>query len=129
MYNYLTSVYQEGDKRSVLISAIQALHFARHGIDIISKTPVSLSPKQLHKIEDCTTFLLLYHLVHCNFPVLISANPSFRAIVKLSITRQFFYLQVRTHFSRPNWPRVFHGLARKHIGERIGMTLLFLSNS
>ncbi|GJM84589.1 hypothetical protein PR202_ga00272 [Eleusine coracana subsp. coracana] len=39
MYNYLTSVYQEGDKRSVLISAIQALHFARHGIDIISKTP------------------------------------------------------------------------------------------
>ncbi|KAF7110626.1 hypothetical protein CFC21_110710 [Triticum aestivum] len=67
MYNYLTSVYQEGDKRSVLISAIQALHFARHGIDIISKTPV------------------------------------------------------RTHFSRPNWPRVFHGLARKHIGERIGV--------
>ncbi|KAL6640867.1 hypothetical protein ACP70R_019048 [Stipagrostis hirtigluma subsp. patula] len=67
MYNYLTSVYQEGDKRSVLISAIQALHFARHGIDIISKTPV------------------------------------------------------RTHFSRPNWPRVFHGLARRHIGERIGV--------
>ncbi|TVU30741.1 hypothetical protein EJB05_22377 [Eragrostis curvula] len=67
MYNYLTSVYQEGDKRSVLISAIQALHFARHGIDIISKTPV------------------------------------------------------RTHFSRPNWPRVFHGLSRRHIGERIGI--------
>lgn len=43
MYNYLTSVYQEGDKRSMLISAIQALHFARHGIDIISKTPVSIS--------------------------------------------------------------------------------------
>ncbi|XP_066340017.1 respiratory burst oxidase homolog protein F-like isoform X1 [Miscanthus floridulus] len=67
MYNYLTSVYQEGDKRSMLISAIQALHFARHGIDIISKTPV------------------------------------------------------RTHFSRPNWPRVLHGLARRHIGERIGV--------
>lgn len=59
MYNYLTSVYQEGDKQSVLISAIQALHFARHGIDIISKTPVL------------------------------------------------------THFSRPNWPRVFHGLSRR----------------
>lgn len=67
MYNYLTSVYQEGDKRSMLISAIQALHFARHGIDIISKTPV------------------------------------------------------HTHFSRPNWPRVLHGLARRHIGERIGV--------
>ena len=46
MYNYLTSVYQEGDKRSMLISAIQALHFARHGIDIISKTPVSVSTFQ-----------------------------------------------------------------------------------
>ncbi|EMS59965.1 Respiratory burst oxidase-like protein F [Triticum urartu] len=74
MYNYLTSVYQEGDKRSVLISAIQALHFARHGIDIISKTPV------------------------------------------------------RTHFSRPNWPRVFHGLARKHIGERIEDALSVISS-
>ncbi|CAD6204444.1 unnamed protein product [Miscanthus lutarioriparius] len=73
MYNYLTSVYQEGNKRSMLISAIQALHFARHGIDIISKTPV------------------------------------------------------RTHFSRPNWPRVLHGLARRHIGERIGKsTVLFM---
>ncbi|XP_062205742.1 respiratory burst oxidase homolog protein F-like [Phragmites australis] len=67
MYNYLTSVYQEGDKRSVLISTIQALHFARHGIDIISKTPV------------------------------------------------------RTQFSRPNWPRVFYGLAKRHIGDRIGV--------
>jgi hypothetical protein len=46
MYNYLTSVYQEGDKRSMLISVIQALHFARHGIDIISKTPVSVSTFQ-----------------------------------------------------------------------------------
>jgi respiratory burst oxidase len=41
MYNYLTSVFQEGDKRSALISAIQALHFIRNGVDIISKTPVS----------------------------------------------------------------------------------------
>ncbi|XP_072973260.1 respiratory burst oxidase homolog protein F-like isoform X1 [Typha angustifolia] len=40
MYNYLTSVYQEGDKRSALISAIQALHFMKNGIDIISRTPV-----------------------------------------------------------------------------------------
>lgn len=40
MYNYLTSVFQEGDKRSALISAIQALHFIRNGVDIISKTPV-----------------------------------------------------------------------------------------
>ncbi|KAF0916856.1 hypothetical protein E2562_014601 [Oryza meyeriana var. granulata] len=69
MYNYLTSVYQEGDKRSMLIGAVQALHFARHGNDIISKT------------------------------------------------------LVLTQFSRPNWPRVFHGLARKHVGERIGQII------
>ncbi|OAY74548.1 Respiratory burst oxidase, partial [Ananas comosus] len=66
MYNYLTSVYQEGDKRSALISAIQALHFTRNGIDIISRTPV------------------------------------------------------RTRFARPNWSRVFSGLACRHVGERIG---------
>nr|CAD1837937.1 unnamed protein product [Ananas comosus var. bracteatus] len=67
MYNYLTSVYQEGDKRSALISAIQALHFMRNGIDIISRTPV------------------------------------------------------RTRFARPNWSRVFSGLACRHVGERIAV--------
>lgn len=66
MYNYLTSVFEEGDKRSALISAIQALHFIKNGVDIISKTPV------------------------------------------------------RTQFARPNWPRVFSGLATRHGGERIG---------
>ncbi|KAF3326281.1 respiratory burst oxidase protein F-like isoform X4 [Carex littledalei] len=67
MYNYLTSVFQEGDKRSALISAIQALHFIKNGVDIISKTPV------------------------------------------------------RTQFARPNWHRVFSGLATTHGGERIGV--------
>lgn len=41
MHNYLTSVFGDGDKRSALISAIQALHFMKSGVDIISKTPVS----------------------------------------------------------------------------------------
>jgi len=40
MHNFLTSVYQEGDVRSALISAIQALYHAKNGIDIVSKTPV-----------------------------------------------------------------------------------------
>ncbi|XP_062030403.1 respiratory burst oxidase homolog protein A-like isoform X1 [Rosa rugosa] len=40
MHNFLTSVYQEGDARSVLISAIQALHYAKNGIDFVSRTPV-----------------------------------------------------------------------------------------
>ncbi|PON69705.1 Respiratory burst oxidase [Trema orientale] len=40
VHNFLTSIYQEGDVRSALISAIQALHHAKHGIDIVSRTPV-----------------------------------------------------------------------------------------
>ncbi|KAF8389943.1 hypothetical protein HHK36_024462 [Tetracentron sinense] len=40
MHNFLTSVYQDGDARSVLISAIQALHLAKNGFDIVSRTPV-----------------------------------------------------------------------------------------
>ncbi|KAJ9181020.1 hypothetical protein P3X46_009196 [Hevea brasiliensis] len=36
MHNFLTSVYQEGDARSALISAIQALYHAKKGIDIVS---------------------------------------------------------------------------------------------
>ncbi|KAG6587580.1 Respiratory burst oxidase-like protein A, partial [Cucurbita argyrosperma subsp. sororia] len=41
MHNFLTSVHHEDDVRSVLIRAIQALHYTRRGIDIVSKTPVS----------------------------------------------------------------------------------------
>ncbi|TXG51598.1 hypothetical protein EZV62_024122 [Acer yangbiense] len=40
MHNFLTSVHEEGDARSALLSAVQALHFARNGIDIVSRTPV-----------------------------------------------------------------------------------------
>ncbi|WOL14460.1 hypothetical protein Cni_G23240 [Canna indica] len=67
MHNYLTSVFEEGDKRSALVSAVQALHFMKSGVDIISKTPV------------------------------------------------------RANFARPNWPRVFSGLASRHGGKRIGV--------
>ncbi|CAK9330068.1 unnamed protein product [Citrullus colocynthis] len=40
MHNFLTSIYHEGDVRSVLIRAIQALHYTRRGTDIVSKTLV-----------------------------------------------------------------------------------------
>ncbi|GLT47493.1 hypothetical protein SLA2020_211880 [Shorea laevis] len=40
VFNFLTSIYQEGDARSALISVIQALYLANHGIDILSQTPV-----------------------------------------------------------------------------------------
>ncbi|XP_061364958.1 respiratory burst oxidase homolog protein A-like [Gastrolobium bilobum] len=40
MHNFLTSVYPEGDVRSALLSVIQALHHAKNGIDMVSRTPI-----------------------------------------------------------------------------------------
>eukprot|EP00249_Psilotum_nudum_P005662 c19098_g1_i1 orf=749-3586(-) len=40
MHNYLTSVYEEGDARSALITMVQALHHAKNGMDIVSGTRV-----------------------------------------------------------------------------------------
>lgn len=40
MHNYLTSVYEEGDARSALITMVQALNHAKHGVDILSGTRV-----------------------------------------------------------------------------------------
>ncbi|WOL14677.1 hypothetical protein Cni_G23458 [Canna indica] len=40
MHNYLTSVYEEGDARSALITMIQALNHAKNGVDIVSGTRV-----------------------------------------------------------------------------------------
>ncbi|XWS51224.1 hypothetical protein CRYUN_Cryun12cG0158300 [Craigia yunnanensis] len=40
VFNFLTSVYQEGDARSALIGIIQSLYHAKTGIDVVSGTPV-----------------------------------------------------------------------------------------
>ncbi|CAN1254111.1 Respiratory burst oxidase homolog protein F [Linum perenne] len=40
MHNYLTSVYEEGDARSTLITMVQALNHAKNGVDIVSGTSV-----------------------------------------------------------------------------------------
>ncbi|XP_043719164.1 respiratory burst oxidase homolog protein A-like [Telopea speciosissima] len=40
LHNYLTSVYEEGDARSTLITMVQALNHAKNGIDIVSGTKV-----------------------------------------------------------------------------------------
>ncbi|KAL8191661.1 hypothetical protein R6Q57_028392 [Mikania cordata] len=36
MHNYLTSVYEEGDVRSALISMVQSLQHAKDGVDVVS---------------------------------------------------------------------------------------------
>ncbi|KAF5935468.1 hypothetical protein HYC85_026597 [Camellia sinensis] len=40
MHNYLTSVYEEGDARSALITMVQALNHAKSGVDVVSGTRV-----------------------------------------------------------------------------------------
>ncbi|KAJ4954152.1 hypothetical protein NE237_030984 [Protea cynaroides] len=40
LHNYLTSVYEEGDARSTLVTMIQALNHAKNGVDIVSGTKV-----------------------------------------------------------------------------------------
>jgi len=41
LHNYLTSVYEERDARTTLLSMVQALNHAKHGVDIVSGTRVS----------------------------------------------------------------------------------------
>ncbi|TVU35192.1 hypothetical protein EJB05_17069, partial [Eragrostis curvula] len=43
MHNYLTSVYEEGDARSALITMLQALNHAKNGVDIVSGTKMKLT--------------------------------------------------------------------------------------
>ncbi|XP_022772750.1 respiratory burst oxidase homolog protein D-like isoform X2 [Durio zibethinus] len=40
LHNYCTSVYEEGDARSALITMIQSLHHAKNGVDVVSGTRV-----------------------------------------------------------------------------------------
>lgn len=40
MHNYLTSVYEEGDVRSALISMVQSLQHAKDGVDVVSQSRV-----------------------------------------------------------------------------------------
>ncbi|KAI3742390.1 hypothetical protein L1987_60070 [Smallanthus sonchifolius] len=67
MHNYLTSVYEQGDVRSALISMVQSLQHAKDGVDVVSQS------------------------------------------------------RIKTHFSRPNWRKVFHELATTHEGAKIGV--------
>lgn len=40
MHNYLTSVYEQGDVRSALISMVQSLQLAKDGVDVVSQSKV-----------------------------------------------------------------------------------------
>lgn len=40
MHSYLTSVYEEGDARSALITMVQKLQHAKNGVDVVSESRV-----------------------------------------------------------------------------------------
>ncbi|CAN1858526.1 Respiratory burst oxidase homolog protein B [Linum perenne] len=40
LYNYCTSVYEEGDARSALITMLQSIQIAKSGVDVVSETRV-----------------------------------------------------------------------------------------
>ncbi|XP_004495711.1 respiratory burst oxidase homolog protein B-like isoform X2 [Cicer arietinum] len=40
LHNYCTSVYEEGDARSALITMLQSIHHAKNGVDVVSETRV-----------------------------------------------------------------------------------------
>ena len=40
LHNYCTSVFEEGDARSALITMLQSLHHAKNGVDVVSGTRV-----------------------------------------------------------------------------------------
>lgn len=63
MHNYLTSVYEEGDARSTLLTMVQALNHAKHGVDILSGTRVRnfiISPKKKYHVIAAT--MLFIHM-------------------------------------------------------------------
>lgn len=108
MHNYLTSVYEEGDARSTLITMVQALNHAKNGVDIVSGTRVwyLISANYLASCfapfeKYCSLHSRkLWYEIYCSFLILV--------------------IQVRTHFARPNWKKVFSKFSSKHYGARIG---------
>ncbi|XP_043719055.1 respiratory burst oxidase homolog protein E [Telopea speciosissima] len=75
LHNYLTSVYEEGDARSTLLTMVQALNHAKHGVDILSGTRVRTHfarPNWKHVFKKiaskhpCATVGVFY----CGMPVL-----------------------------------------------------------
>lgn len=108
LHNYLTSVYEEGDARSTLITMIQALNHAKHGVDILSGTRVRSSiPEVVNMMNkfNCLKFIVITHLNMTIFFFIV------------------FLLQVRTHFARPNWKEVFTKIASKHPFSTVGKLL------
>lgn len=62
MHNYLTSVYEEGDVRSALITMVQKLQHARNGVDVLSESRVLLRTNYQSR-SLITTFIIKFSLL------------------------------------------------------------------
>uniref|UniRef100_A0ACD5U2T1 Uncharacterized protein n=1 Tax=Avena sativa TaxID=4498 RepID=A0ACD5U2T1_AVESA len=67
LHSHCSSVYEEGDARSALISMLQSLNHAKHGVDLVTGA------------------------------------------------------RVKTHFGRPDWPRVYERMAGRHDKQTVGV--------
>lgn len=98
MHNHLSCVHEEGDVRSVLITMLQQIQKSRgEEVDVVSGSRVMMN--SIHKQLNLPSKFSFYH--HVAF-----------------LTH--LYPQIRTHFGRPNWEKVFERLALAHSGSEIG---------
>ncbi|KAL8117474.1 respiratory burst oxidase homolog protein C-like [Apium graveolens] len=67
IHNYCTSVYEEGNVQSAVISMLQSIYYAKNGIDVVTGT------------------------------------------------------HVKSHFAKPDWQKVYQGIADKHTNSRVGV--------
>ncbi|XP_042037809.1 respiratory burst oxidase homolog protein E-like [Salvia splendens] len=101
MHNYLTSVYEEGDARSTLITMVQALNHAKHGVDILSGTRVITHfarpnwREVFHKVaakHPCSTVGVFY----CGMPILakelkkLSQELSYKTSTRFEFHKEYF---------------------------------------
>lgn len=108
MHNYLTSMYEEGDARSALIAMVQSLQHAKNGVDVVSESRVHTKHTQTQTHSYTTS-----RNAHSR------ENVCFRSWI-FSMILRFLLRQIRTHFARPNWRKVFTHLASVHPSSRIG---------
>ncbi|PIN05683.1 Ferric reductase, NADH/NADPH oxidase [Handroanthus impetiginosus] len=101
MHNYLTSVYEEGDARSTLITMVQALNHAKHGVDILSGTRVRTHfarpnwKEVFNKVASkhpCSTVGVFY----CGMPILanelkkISQELTYKTSTRFEFHKEYF---------------------------------------
>ncbi|CAI9760548.1 unnamed protein product [Fraxinus pennsylvanica] len=101
MHNYLTSVYEEGDARSTLITMVQALNHAKNGVDILSGTRVRTHfarpdwREVFNKIASKHPFSTI-GVFYCGMPILakelkkLSKEMTYRTSTRFEFHKEYF---------------------------------------